>query len=156
MLPELTVSRRRRRGGLMSRAIWSEQAEAELEALVPDPALRAWLRGEVEAALRYVTAHTADQGAEGGIMWRRVVTEEQRRKMEAGWLRDEDDDSARAWHYFVLYRWLAPAAFQVLAVRCVRQIAAWELRYGVLGRYASPPPALAACAGGCRTAGTCH
>jgi hypothetical protein len=137
----------------MIRAIWSRQGEAELEALVPDLAMRATLRKNVEAALHHVTARTAHEGAEGGIMWRRAITEEQRRTLEAGWLRDNDDDGARAWDYFVLYRPLPAAAFEVLAVRSTRQLAAWELRDGVLGRYPSPVPPLAACAGGSGAAG---
>jgi hypothetical protein len=136
----------------MIRAIWSEQAEAELEALIPDLAARARLREHVEAALPTVKASTAEEGAEGGVMWRRVITEAQRRKLEAGWLRDADDGT-QPWHYFVFYRALPPGAVEVLALRSIRHIAAWELRHGPLGRLYGPAPALAACAGGCPATG---
>jgi len=136
----------------MIRAIWSEQAEAELEALVPDLAARARLREHVEAALHDVKGRTADEGVEGGIMWRRGITEAQRRKLEAGWLRDADD-GAQPWDYFVFYRALPAAAFEVLALRSTRHVAAWELRYGPLGRLYGPTPPLTPCASGCRAAG---
>jgi hypothetical protein len=130
----------------MPRALWSEQAEAELEALVPDLAVKVRLRKNTETALHHVTACTADEGAEGEIMWRRGITEEQRRQLDAGWF-DDVDDGAQPWDYFVFYRAAPAAAFEVLAVRSIRQVAAWELRYGLLGRYARPVPVLAACAG---------
>ena len=68
---------------------------------------------------------------------RRGITHEQERQIEAGWLKD-DDDRTQPWDYFLLYRPLTPASFEVLAIRSTRQIAGWELMYGIFGCPASP------------------
>ena len=119
----------------MPAATWSAQAEAELAALVPDPAVRAQLRKHAAEGLRYVVTCTVHEGAEDGIMWRRGITEQQRRQLDAGWLEDDDDDGTRPWDYFLLYRPLAPAAFEVLAIRSIRQIAARALAHGASRSY---------------------
>ena len=119
----------------MPRVTWSAQAEAELEDLVPASVVRNQIRKHAEAALRCVTACTAHEGAEDGIMWRRAITREQEHRMKAGWLAEADGGEARAWDYFLLYR-LTPAGFEVLAVRSIRQIAGWELMYRIFRRVA--------------------
>lgn len=126
----------------MPRVTWSAQAEAELDALVADPAVRDQLRRHAAATLHYVVACSADEGAEDGIMWRRGISDEQERKMNGGRLPD-DDDGTRAWDYFLLYRPLNPGAFEVLGVRSNRQIAAWELLYRIF-EYAVGPVARSA------------
>lgn len=110
---------------------WLAQAEAELDALVADPAVRDQLRKHAEATLRYVVACTAHEGAEDGIMWRRGISHEQEREMETGSLPDDDDDGTRAWDYFLLYRPLSSGEFEVLGVCSNRQIAARELMYRI-------------------------
>jgi hypothetical protein len=127
----------------MPRVTWSAQAEAELDALVADPAVRDQLRRHAAATLHYVVACSADEGAEDGIMWRRGISDEQKRKMNEGRLPDDDDDGTRAWDYFLLYRPLNPGAFEVLGVRSNRQIAAWELLYRIF-EYAVGPVARSA------------
>lgn len=119
----------------MPRVTWSAQAAAELEGLVPAAAVRDQIRNHAEAALRCVTACTAHEGAEDGIMWRRAITREQEHQMRAGWLAEPDGGEARAWDYFLFYR-LTPAGFEVVAVRSIRQIASRELMYRIFGHAA--------------------
>ena len=60
----------------MPKVTWTAQAEAELKALVSDPAVREQLKLHAEATLHYIphpTAYPADEGAEDGIMWHRGV-----------------------------------------------------------------------------------
>jgi len=122
----------------MSRVTWLAQAEAELEALVPDPAVRDQLRRNAEATLHHVATCTPHEGAEDGIMWHRGITHEQERQIEAGSLPEADDDGTRCWDYFLFYRPLDSAGFEVVGVRSNSQIASWELMYGIFGYIADP------------------
>jgi hypothetical protein len=124
----------------MPRVTWLAQAEAELEALVPDPAVREQLKQNAEATLHHVVTCTPDEGAEDGIMWRRGITHEQERQIEAGSLPDADDDGTRCWDYILVYRPVDPAGFEVLGVRSNSQIASWDLMYGIF-RYTADPTA---------------
>ena len=122
----------------MPRVTWSVPAKAELEVLVPDPAVREQLLQHAEATLHHVTTCTADEGVEeNGIMWRRGITHEQERQIKAGSLL-EADDGTRCWDYFLVYRPLDSATFEVLAVRSNRQIASREQMYGIFGYAANP------------------
>ena len=81
--------------------------------------------------MHHVATCTPDEGAEDGIMWHRGITHEQERQIEAGSLLDADDDGTRCWDYFVLYRPLDPAGYEVVGVRSNSQIASWDLMYGI-------------------------
>jgi hypothetical protein len=122
----------------MPRVSWSDQAEAELEALVPDPAVRDQLKHNAEATLHHVTTYAPHEGVEDGIMWRRGITRGQERQIEAGSLLEADDDGTRCWDYFLFYRPLDSAGFEVVGVRSNSQIASWELMYGIFGYTADP------------------
>ena len=111
--------------GPTSRVSWSDQAEAELEALVPDPAVREQLKRNAEATLHHVVTYTPHEGAEDGIMWHRGITHEQERQIETGSL-PEDDDGTQCWDYFLFYRPLDSAGFEVIGLRSTHQIAALE------------------------------
>ena len=124
----------------MPRVTWLAQAEAELEALVPDPALREQLKQNAEVTLHRVATCTPHEGAEDGIMWHRGITHEQERQIEAGSLLEADDDGTRCWDYFLFYRPLDSAGFEVLGVRSNSQIASWELMYEIF-RYTANPAA---------------
>jgi hypothetical protein len=124
----------------MPRVTWSAQAEAELEAFVPDPAVRDQLKRNAEATLHDVATCTPDEGVEDGIMWHRGITHEQERWIEAGSLLEADDGGTRCWDYFLLYRPLDSAGFEVVGVRSNNQIASWELMY-VTFRYTEDPAA---------------
>jgi len=91
--------------------------------------VRDQIRQHAKATLHHVTACTAHEGAEDGLMWRRAITHEQERQIEAGWLPEADDDGAQAWDYFLFYRPLETAGFEVVAVRDTRQLASREALY---------------------------
>ena len=122
----------------MPRVTWTAQAEAELEALVSDPAVREQLKQHAEATLHHVATCTPHEGAEDGIMWHRGITHEQERQIEAGSLLEADDDGTRCWNYFLFYRPLDSARFEVVGVRSNNQIASRELIYGIFGYTADP------------------
>lgn len=123
----------------MPRVTWSAQARAELEALVPDPAVREQLKQHAETTLHHVAICTPHEGAEDGIMWHRGITHEQERQIEAGSLL-EADDGTRCWDYFLFYRPLDSAGYEVVGVRSNNQVASWALMY-VTFRYTADPAA---------------
>ena len=119
----------------MPQVTWLARAEADLRAIVSNPAVRDQLRCNAEEILHDIPPRTcpADEGADDGIMWHRGITHEQERQIEAGWLAEQADDGAQACDYFLIYRSLNPAGFEVLAVRSTGQIASWEQMYRVVG-----------------------
>ena len=117
----------------MSGVWWSDQALADLELVVEDPAVREQLKRNAEETLHDIPprASSADEGVEGEIMWRRGITHEQERQRDAGTLLD----GPRAWNYFLFYRKREPGqGFEVLAVRSIYQVASrWVQMEGELG-----------------------
>jgi hypothetical protein len=108
----------------MGKVSWSDQAVADLER-VEDPTVREQLRRNAEKILQHSPARTssADEGFEGGVMWRRGATPEQELQANAGWL-SETPESPQAWDYFLFYRQRElDRGFEVLAVRSTRQVA---------------------------------
>lgn len=116
----------------MPQVTWSAQAGAELEALVPDVAMRERIRRHAEAALRCVVSSTDSEGAEDGIRWRRAIAREQERLLS-----EADDDGAQPWDYFLLYEETA-VGFEIMGVRSTRQIANREVWYRIFGHFAGP------------------
>jgi hypothetical protein len=105
--------RRLGEGGLMGRASWSDQAEADLQSI--DSAVRDQLRRNAEELqdIPPNTADPADEGANGGIMWRRGI----------GDGRSTEQDNGPQ-NYFLLYRKQNPApGFEILAVCSIHQMA---------------------------------
>jgi hypothetical protein len=98
----------------MERVSWSDQAEADLQSI--DSAVRGQLRRNAEEMLDHIppnTAHPADEGANGGIMWHRGIGD--------GGSTDQDNGPQ---NYFLLYRKRNPApGFEILAVCSIHQMA---------------------------------
>jgi hypothetical protein len=117
----------------MSGVWWSDKALAELEVVVEDPAVREQLKRNAEETLHDILPGeiSADEGAEGEIMWRRGITHEQARQRDAGTLPEPEDDPYQAWNYFLLYTKRADQGFEVLAVRSVHQIASLWMKMGL-------------------------
>jgi hypothetical protein len=118
----------------MSGVWWSDEALAELELVVEDPAVREQLKRNAEETLHDIPpgANSADEGAEGEIMWRRAITHEQERQIKAGTLLEPEDDPYQAWNYILFYRKREPDhGFEVLAVRSVHQIASLLMKMGL-------------------------
>ena len=110
----------------MSGVWWSDKALAELEVDDEDPAVREQLKRNAEETLHDILPGeiSADEGAEGEIMWRRGITHEQARQRDAGTLPEPEDDPYQAWNYFLFYRKReTDHGFEVLGVRSVHQIA---------------------------------
>jgi hypothetical protein len=117
----------------MPKVTWTAQAEAELKALVSDPAVREQLKRNAEEILHYIphpTVYPADEGAEDGIMWHRGVAHGRYTEQE------EQDNGPQ--NYFLFYRPLDSARFEVVGVRSNNQIARRELMYGIFGYTADP------------------
>lgn len=115
----------------MPTVTWSEQAEADLAALVPDPVVRAELKACAEATLTRVIDATGQADVESGVRWRHAITPEQESQLERGLLRESEDDGMQAWDYYFLFRpWPAESGdVQVLALVHTRQIANRESFY---------------------------
>lgn len=107
----------------MADVSWSPEAEADLEVLVADPAVRNQLRRNARRILHVispVTADRADEGFNGEIMWHRGSTSEDQSRPERA-------DGPQ--NYFLFYRRQPDndLGFEVLAVRSINQIASrWE------------------------------
>jgi len=124
----------------MPQVTWSARAEADLRVVVTNPAVRDQLRDNAAKILQDAPprVYPADEYTDDEIMWHRGITNGQERQIEAGWLPEEADDGAQAWDYFLIYRSLNPAGFEVLAVRSTGQIAGWEQMYRVVGHSVYP------------------
>jgi hypothetical protein len=117
-----------------SRVIWCRQARIDLELVVEDPAVRQILPAIAENILREIEDRSAgehvskelaaDEGRAGEIMWVRACMPAQRRHAD-GEPEDAEDSLA---NYILFFRKApGPAEFEVLAVRCNRQVAErWE------------------------------
>lgn len=108
---------------------WTPEADADLQLVVNDPAVRDQLKRNAEATLHEIEASAGEErraeGFEGEIMWHRGWTHEQERR--AAWHPEQADDGP--WNYILFYRSaVVPAKFVVLAVRSHLQIAdrIWE------------------------------
>ena len=105
----------------MGRVSWSDQAVADLASI--DHAVVDQLLRNAEEILHDIPP-VEYEGDEGelpyGIMWRRAITYEQKRQVEAG----ELPDSPPVWDYVLLYtKQRTGQGFEVLAVLSNRQIA---------------------------------
>jgi ParE toxin of type II toxin-antitoxin system, parDE len=106
------------------RVSWTPEADADLQSVVNDPAVRDQLKRNAEETLHEIAASADEdrraQGFEGEIMWHRGWTHEQERR--ASWHPEQADDGP--WNYVLFYRSaVVPAKFVVLAVRSHLQIA---------------------------------
>jgi hypothetical protein len=110
----------------MPTVTWSEPAEADLAALVPDHIVRGELKACAEAILSAV-ADAADRASvEDGMMWRQAITPEQESQLEQGLLPEAEDDGMQAWDYYFLFRLEGSENVQVTGLRHTRQIANQE------------------------------
>jgi hypothetical protein len=107
------------------RVLWTPEADADLQLVVYDPAVRGQIKRNAETTLHEIDASPGadcrDEGFEGEIMWHRGWNHEQ--ELRASWLPEQADDGP--WNYVLFYRSaVVPAKFVVLAVRSRIQIAA--------------------------------
>lgn len=121
------------------RVSWSPEAICELELTVKDRSVQEDLKRNAEETLHQIQErsdvdrgehgeHSADAGRVGEIMWHRGWTHEQERQAERE-LEESTDDGP--WNYFLIYRQVpGSAAFEVLAVRSVHQVANCWRRMG--------------------------
>src|SRR6266851_2782921 len=113
----------------VSRVSWTPEADADLQLVVNDPAMRDQLKRNAEATLHEIAASVGEdrrgEGFEGEVMWHRGWDHEQERR--APWHPEQADDGP--WNYVLFYRGaVVPAKVEVLAVRSRIQIAdrIWE------------------------------
>jgi hypothetical protein len=106
------------------RVAWTPEADADLQLIVKDPAVREEVKRNAEMTLHDIEAFSGQdrrsEGSEGEIMWHRGWNHKQERR--ASWLPEQADEGP--WNYVLFYRsTVGPAEFEVLAVRSHIQIA---------------------------------
>jgi ParE-like toxin of type II ParDE toxin-antitoxin system len=106
------------------RVAWTPEADADLQLIVKDPAVREEVKRNAETTLHDIEAFSGQdrrsEGSDGEIMWHRAWNHKHERR--ASWLPEQADEGP--WNYVLFYRsTVGPGEFEVLAVRSRIQIA---------------------------------